>query len=177
MQITNTSKRYGLMAISLHWFMAFLIIVLLASGLYMTRIPIGILKLKLYGWHKELGFLVLWLVMFRLGWRVSNITPSLAQLPNWERIAARTVHWLFYFFMFALPISGWLITSAAGLPVSFFGWFIIPNIISASEEQRLFFQEVHEWLSYGLIITFIGHTGAALKHEFINKDDILRRMF
>lgn len=175
MRITNTEDRYGVLAIFLHWLMAIILIGLLALGLYMVDIPIGIEKLKLYGWHKEYGLLALALVIVRLVWRLVTITPSL-QLPLWEIIAARTVHWAFYGFMFAMPITGWLITSAAGLPVSFFGLFVLPNLIAPNEELRILFQEIHEWLGYALIATIVLHASAALKHHFINKDDILRRM-
>lgn len=176
MQINNTNKRYGLIAILLHWVMAILIVGLLAMGLYMTRIPVSLLKLKLFGWHKEYGMLVLMLVMLRIVWRTTHLIPSLSELTAFERMAARTVHWAFYAFMIALPITGWLITSAAGLEISFFGLFLIPNLISPNEKVRVLCQEIHQWLSYGLIVTFCGHVGAALKHHFINKDDILRRM-
>lgn len=175
MHLKNTENSYGIVAILLHWFMAILLIGLLALGLYMVSLPISLEKLKLYGWHKEYGLLALWLIILRLGWRIANITPHLA-LPKWEKIAARSVHWAFYFFMFALPLTGWLITSAAGLPPSFFGLFTLPDLVAPNEEQRLLFQEIHEWLGYGLIATILLHTSAALKHHFINKDDILRRM-
>lgn len=118
MQIRNTSTKFGQVTIFFHWIMAVLIIGLLGVGLYMVRIPISLEKLKLYGWHKEYGFLVLFLAFFRLIWRLTNQLPELA-IPLLEKIAARSMHWAFYFFMFAMPISGWLITSAAGLPASF----------------------------------------------------------
>jgi cytochrome b561 len=86
------------------------------------------------------------------------------------------VHWLFYLLMFALPLTGWLITSAAGLPVSFFGLFVLPNLISSDQQSLLFYEEIHKWIGYGLIATLCLHTAAALKHHFINKDDILKRM-
>ncbi len=176
MQITNTKDRFGLVAILLHWLMALLLIGLVILGLYMTRIPISAQKLKFYGWHKEFGILALMFVIVRLTWRLTNTNPSLSSLPLWERAAARSVHWAFYGFMFAIPISGWLITSASGLPVSVFGWFVLPNLVSNSEASRLFYTMIHKWLAYGLIVTFCGHVAAALKHHFINKDDILRRM-
>lgn len=175
MQIKNSLSRYGFIAIALHWIIAILIIALLALGLYMVALPISLEKLKLYGWHKEYGILALMLAMLRIMWRLANITPLLS-LPLWERLAARTVHWAFYGFMFAMPITGWLITSAAGLPVSFFGLFVLPDLVSANNDQMKLFQEIHEWLGYGLIATIVLHTCAALKHHFINKDDILRRM-
>lgn len=175
MLLKNTNNRFGVIAILLHWVMALLLIGLLILGLYMVTVPISLEKLKLYGWHKEYGLLALMLVIIRLSWRLANIMPTLA-LPWWEKIAARTVHWAFYGFMFALPITGWLITSAAGLPASFFGLFVLPNLMSPDAHWMKIFQATHEWLGYGLLVTFVLHTSAALKHHFINKDNILRRM-
>lgn len=175
MRLKNSESRFGLIAILLHWIMAVLIIGLLAVGLYMVSLPIGLQKLKLYGWHKEYGFLVLALVVFRLSWRLFNITPHLS-LPWFEMLAARLVHLAFYGFMFAMPISGWLVTSAAGLPASFFGLFTLPNLVAPNEEWRTIFQMAHKWLGYGLIALIALHASAAFKHHFINKDDILRRM-
>ena len=175
MQFKNSSSGFGIVAISLHWIIAILIIGLLILGLYMVNLPISLEKLKLYGWHKEYGFLVLFLAMFRIIWRLSNQMPELA-LPLLEKIAARSMHWAFYCFMFAMPISGWLITSSAGLPASFFGLFTLPNLVAPDEHNRVVFEWIHEWLGYALIAAIMLHTAAALKHHFINKDDILRRM-
>lgn len=175
MQLTNTDDRYGLIAIFLHWLMAILIIGLLMLGLYMETLPISHTKLKLYGWHKEYGFLALALVIIRLGWRLINITPRLS-LPLWEKLAARSVHWAFYIFMFAMPITGWLVTSASGLPASFFGLFVLPDLVSPNDERRMLFEAMHKWIGYALIATILLHASAAFKHHFINKDDILRRM-
>lgn len=172
----NTENRFGLISILLHWVLAFLMIGLTALGLYMVRMSISIQKLQFYGWHKEWGMLALMLVIVRLTWRLRNINPALDAIPAWEEFSARAVHWAFYFFMFALPITGWLITSSADLPVSFFGLLTFPNLVSGNEPNRLLFSTIHEWLGYALIVTFCMHTGAALKHHFINKDNILRRM-
>lgn len=175
MHLKNSPTSYGSVAVSLHWLMAILLIFLIAIGIYMVNIPISLDKLKLYGWHKEYGLLALALVIFRIIWRYCNVTPYLP-LSLLERIAARTVHWTFYVLMFALPITGWLMTSAAGLPASFFGLFVLPDLIDANESNRLLLQSVHAWLGYILIAVIILHTAAALKHHFINKDDILKRM-
>lgn len=177
MKINNTEKRYGAMAVLLHWIMAILIIGLLAEGLYMVRIPVSLEKLKLFGWHKEYGMLVLILVCFRIGWRFANTVPALpALIPDWQKLAARTAHWAFYFFMFAMPVTGWLITSSAGLPVSLFGWITFPNLISPNANLQSLFSEIHEWLGYALIATVCLHTGAALQHHFINRDNVLKGM-
>ncbi len=172
----NTEHRFGLIAILLHWSMALLLIGLLALGLYMVNLPISVQKLKFYGWHKEFGILALMFVVVRLSWRMSNTTPSLGNLPLWEQLAARAAHYAFYFFMFALPITGLLLTWSANLPASFFGLFTLPTLITPDETKRLLFTEIHKWLAYGLIATFCLHVGAALKHYFIDRDDILQRM-
>jgi cytochrome b561 len=175
MLIKNSGSHFGVVAILFHWVMAILIIALLILGLYMVRVPISLEKLKLYGWHKEYGMLALLLVVARSIWRVSNLIPLLT-LPWWEKLAARTVHYTFYGFMFAMPLTGWIITSSSGLPVSFFGLFVFPDLISPNTDTMQLFQQIHKWLGYGLIATIVLHSAAALKHHFINKDDILRRM-
>lgn len=176
MSIKNTLKRYGWVSILLHWTMAIIILGLIAIGLYMTRIPLSSLKLKLYMYHKEFGMLVLLLALIRLIWRLINKTPQLLSLPMWERFIARFVHWAFYAFMFILPLSGWLLSSAAGLPPVFFNLFIFPNLIEANEEVRLLITPFHKWFAYTLSVILGLHIAASLKHHFINKDDILRRM-
>lgn len=177
MNLKNTQDEYGFIAILLHWLMALLLIGLLILGLYMNSLPIGLSKLRLYGWHKEWGILALFLFVPRILWRLVNITPFLAPLlPLWEIIAARMTHWIFYLLMLTLPLTGWMMSSAAGLPVSFFGLFILPDLVSPDENLRMILQQVHLWLAYALIGFILLHTAAALKHHFINHDDILRRM-
>jgi cytochrome b561 len=175
MRIKNSEDYYGIVSIFLHWLLAILLIGLLIIGLYMVNLPVSLEKLKLYGWHKEYGLLALALAIIRIGWRLINITPRLS-IPWLEVIAARVVHWSFYGFMFAMPITGWLITSAAGLPASLFGVVTLPDLVSPNPDLMQLFQKIHKWLGYALIVTIILHTSAALKHHFINKDDILRRM-
>ena len=176
MRLKNSNTHYGKIAIVFHWVMVLLLVCLLMLGLYMVSLPIGLEKLKLYGWHKELGVLVLGLAMLRIAWRFCNITPSLAYLPLWEIVAARCTHWAFYLLMFALPLSGWIMSSAAGLPVSFFGLFVLPDLVAPDETLRILFQAIHQWLGYAIIALICLHVAAAFKHHFINKDDIMRRM-
>jgi cytochrome b561 len=176
MRFRNTSDQYGIIAMLLHWIMAVLFIGMVIVGLYMTHIPVSLLKLKLYDWHKEFGILILMLAMVRIVWRLNNIRSSLTELPWWEAFAARAVHWAFYGFMFALPITGWLMTSAAGLAPSFFGLFVLPNLVAPDHGLKKLFETVHQWLAYGLIAAFCAHVGAALKHHWIDRDGILRRM-
>lgn len=178
MRLFNTENHYGNVAIVLHWLMAIIIIGLLALGLYMMPLPISPQKLRFYRWHKEFGVLILGLVMVRFMWRLATITPLLpSYLPTWQKIAARSVHFSFYIFMFLLPISGWLMSSAAGFSVSFFGLFLLPDFISPDENLRIAFTAIHKYLSYLLIAAIIMHVGATVQHYVIYKDNLLRRMW
>jgi cytochrome b561 len=177
MLIKNTTTQYGLVAILFHWLMALLVVLMLCLGLYMVTLPIGVTKLKLYGWHKQIGALILGLVFLRLFWRFVNIVPIFpAHMPNWQRFAARSVHGLLYFFLFALPLTGWLLSSAAGLSVSFFGLFLLPDLISPDENLRHLLTTMHNCLAFTLIAVLFLHIAGALQHHFIDKDDILLRM-
>ena len=175
MLIKNTKNRYGIIAILLHWLIATLIIGMLILGLYMVDQPDSPDKMKLFGWHKEFGFVVLTFAFIRVYWRLINQTPDL-KIPAWEALSSRLVHWTLYGFMFAMPLTGWLLSSAAGYPVSFFGLFTIPTLIARNEQLMHLFGTLHQWLAYTLIALIALHTAAAFKHHFIDKDNILKRM-
>lgn len=177
MQIKNTAQRYGAVAITLHWVMALLIIGMLTLGLYMVGVPISLEKLQLYGLHKEFGVTVLMLVTLRVLWRWTNITPLLPNtMPAWQKLAAHGAHFALYALMFAMPLTGWALSSAAGLPVSFFGLFTLPNLVAPNDGLRLLLTTTHKYLAFSLIAVLCAHVAAALQHHFFNKDDILKRI-
>lgn len=177
MQIFNSDKRYGIVAILFHWVMALIVIGMLCVGLYMTDLKPGPEKFKFYDWHKEFGLLVLFLVIVRVTWRLINITPLLpSSVASWERIAAHIMHWLLYLLMFAMPITGWFMTSAKGFPPSFFGLFVMPPLMAPNPEWGHILATTHQWLAFTLIALLCGHIAAALQHHFIEKDNVLRRM-
>lgn len=178
MPITNTSLRFGFVSITFHWVMALLIIGMLCLGFYMTDLPRSMEKLSLIGWHKSFGVLILMLVVLRFLWRFMNITPTYAdKTPTWEKLAAHAMHYALYGFMFVMPLTGWLMSSAAGLAVSFFGLFTLPNLVSANPIWKNVFFQIHSTCASILIGLIALHVLAALKHHFWDKDDILRRMF
>lgn len=178
MQIKNTETRYGLVTIFFHWLIAIIILAQLTLGLYMTGLPRGLLKLKLYGWHKEIGVLILALAICRLSWRLINIKPAFSfYIPAWQQFAADFVHRAFYFFLLALPLTGWLMSSAAGLSVSFFGLFLLPDLIAPNKELFTVFNKLHEWLAWGLIIFVVLHVLAVIQHLVVYRENILRRMW
>jgi cytochrome b561 len=178
--IENTEDRYGAVAILFHWSMALLVIGLAALGLYMVTLPdvgFNTNKVTLVLYHKELGLLVLVLLSTRLAWRVTQILPRLVEhLPDWQKIAARFVHLSFYALLFALPMTGYLMSSAAGIPVSFFGLFMLPDFVHRDHGLFQRYIAIHQWLGYVLILFIFVHAGAALRHHFVFKDDTLRRM-
>jgi cytochrome b561 len=178
--IANTQDRYGTAAVILHWLMAVLLTGLAVLGLYMVRLPdVGFdtKKITLILYHKDFGMLALALAALRLAWRVGNALPRLVEhLPEWQIVVARFVHLSFYALMFALPVSGWLMSSAGGFPVSFLGLFYLPDLIGRDEYLFEVFIAVHRWLGYGLVALIGLHAGAALTHHFIFKDDTLRKM-
>jgi len=178
--IKNIEDRYGAVAILFHWSMALLVIGLAALGLYMVTLPdvgFNTNKVTLVLYHKEFGLLVLVLLATRLAWRVTQILPRLVgHLPDWQKIAARFVHLAFYALLFALPMTGCLMSSAAGIPVSFFGLFILPDFVHRDYDLFRRYVAIHQWLGYVLILFIFVHAGAALRHHFVLKDDTLRRM-
>jgi cytochrome b561 len=178
--LANTAQRYGLVAAALHWGMALLLAALTALGLYMVALPdagFDTRKITLILYHKEIGMTVLVLVLLRLAWRITQVLPLLvAHLPEWQQVAARFVHLCFYALMVALPLTGWLMSSAAGIPVKFLELFTLPDLMGRDD---LWFQRliaIHQALAWALIALFAVHAGAALRHHFAFRDDTLRRM-
>lgn len=160
--------------------MAIVLAALVVLGLYMVSLPdVGFdtWKIVLILYHKQLGMFALTLVLLRLGWRAGHVLPALVEtLPEWQKVTARVVHLCLYALMLALPVTGWLMSSAAGFPVSFLGWFDLPDLVSQSDYLFRGFVGVHKWLSYALIALTVMHAGAALMHHFMFKDETLKKM-
>jgi cytochrome b561 len=179
--LANTPERYGAVALLLHWGMAALLVGLSALGLYMVGLPdVGFdrEKITLILVHKAIGMVALLLVLLRLAWRWVNPLPRLAAgLPDWQQVAARFVHLLFYVLMLALPLTGWLMSSAGAYPVTFFGWFDVPDLIEPNEKLFVELIALHRWLADGLLVLLALHAAAALRHHFAWRDDTLRRMW
>lgn len=175
MQWKNTENKFGLVSKLLHWIMAIMIITLLTVGLVMTNLADSDMKWTIYGMHKSFGLVVLAMAICRLVWRFINIVPKLVSV-FWERMLARGVHALFYILMIMMPLSGWLMSSAGGYTIPFFGLFNVPFLIPKNESLGQLFGQAHEWIGYGLIALITLHILASFKHHIIDKDDILKRM-
>ena len=172
------SVSYTPTARALHWIMGLLLILMLAAGLVMEDIEDPALKGTVYTLHKATGILILALAAFRVLWRFSHAVPAFAaSLRPWQATAARWVHFGLYAIMFIMPISGWGMSSAAGYPVSFYGLFVLPNLVSANPECKELFETIHSVGANAFMILLAAHVAAALYHHLILKDNTLRRIW
>jgi cytochrome b561 len=171
-------QRYTNTAIALHWLIALLIVTAFTLGLVMTDMPgISPAKLRYYNWHKWAGVTVLLLAALRLLWRLGHRPPELdGAMPAWQRHAAHGVHRLLYLLMFAVPLSGYFYTLAAGRPVVYFGLFRLPVLIGPDPALKAVLEEVHAWLNWTMAAIVAVHVLGALKHAVVDRDATLRRM-
>ncbi|MBF0588605.1 MAG: cytochrome b [Magnetococcales bacterium] len=176
--LTNTPTHYGLVARAFHWLMALFIIALLVQGFWMTNLTYD------HPWynkalviHDAFGVLAFLLFILRLVWRFYDPAPSYEEeLASWERWIAGTVHVLLYLLMGAIPITGYLITTATGSPVSIFGWFELPALLGPQPGMEDMAGKIHLYLGLGMIFLVSMHVVATLKHHFIDRNHALHRM-
>jgi cytochrome b561 len=178
MQLRNTLARYGLVAKTLHWAIVIGIIAqyfLAEAGESEHATSAAMTPMN---WHVSLGVTLLALASVRILWRTFDRTPAWpVEMRGYEKFFAASVHLLFYVLLFAIPISGWLLSSVEGDGLTFFGWFNLPPLVPQGSEQREeLIEEVHEVLFNILFALAIVHVIAALKHHFIDRDRVLRRM-
>ena len=190
MAIRNTRESWGWPARLLHWVMAAAILFLLGVGFYMGQVLTGedsdtlMQKYDLVQTHKSWGFTVFVLALLRLIWRALNPSPALPdKMGRLERLAAHVGHWGLYACMIAMPLTGWLMASSSSLQDmgyvqnSVFGLFLMPDPFNpGSEELESLFKTLHFSIALALTALLLGHVAAALKHHFVNRDTVLRRM-
>jgi cytochrome b561 len=171
-------QRYTATAIALHWLIAVLIIGTFTLGLVMTDIPgLTPTKLRYFSWHKWAGVTVLLLATLRLLWRLLHRAPAYPDaMPPWQRQAAHALHGLLYILIFAVPLSGYFYSLAAGVKVVYFGLFPLPDLIGPDPALKPVLKAVHYWLNM-LMAGLVGlHVAAALKHLLVDRDRIMQRM-
>ena len=172
-----TIVRYTRTAILLHWLMAVLILGLFGLGIYMADLPLSPQKLKLYSYHKWAGITVLLLALTHVAWRIGHAPPPLpASQPQWQQMAAHAGHGLLYVLIFAAPLSGWLMSSALGFPVVWFGVLPLPDLIEKNRELGELLKLAHQYLNYTFLLVVTGHALAAVKHQWLDRDGTLSRM-
>jgi cytochrome b561 len=168
-------KSFPLFSKVLHWVMAALILTMLFIGIAMVASLADYHRLVAI--HKPLGILILLLVAIRLINRLFSRPPALpTEMPPLLKLAAHASHWLLYGLMFALPLVGWGMLSAAGYPIALIGAFHLPPILPHDVHLYSVLRPLHTLLAYLLFATFLAHLGAALAHALIFKDGVFKSM-
>ena len=177
MLFKNNEARYGAVAQLFHWAVVVLIVTQYVLAIKGHDLPIGPSKIATLAQHKSVGITILGLAILRLLWRWFNPVPvTPPTTPRWQRIAAHASHFLLYALLLTMPVIGWLMSSARNFPVSWFGIFTLPDFIEPDRAAYEFLHELHGTLARVLFFVALVHIAAALKHHFIDRDNVLRRM-
>ncbi|MBX3713522.1 MAG: cytochrome b [Lysobacter sp.] len=177
MSLKNPSDRWGGVSQCLHWATVVLIVAIAYIGLTMGDLPNGPDKIRTYALHKSIGLTILALVALRVLWRLAAGAPRpVPGSPRWQERIASLTHFGIYVLLFAIPISGWVMNSAAGYPLQWFGLFNLPAIAGKSQELREAAKEAHELMFWLLALMVVAHAGAAFYHHLFQQDATLARM-
>ena len=176
MPFRNTTRAWGSLSKALHWIIVLLIInqwVIAQRAEHLT----GFQKFTTLAWHKSFGMTILMLAVIRLAWRLMNPVPDLtAETKPWERNLAKVSHFLLYLLIFAMPLSGWMMSSARAFGVSWFNLFQFPDLVGKNDQLYEFLQDLHHTLFAVLMTVAVLHVAGALKHHFIDRNHVLKRM-
>jgi len=176
MPLKNTASEWGSLARSLHWFVVLLVIVQFVLAWTADEMPEeSAQRLTLVARHVSFGFTVLALTLARILWRIANPTPAPPAGARWETLVAHTTLGLLYLLLLALPLTGWVMSGGHGDAVAWFG-APLPALVHKGSALGRPAHEVHEILGWVLLALIALHTLAALKHQFIARNDVLRRM-
>ncbi|MGZ5841465.1 MAG: cytochrome b [Xanthobacteraceae bacterium] len=176
--LRNTTATWGWGAKALHWIGALAILILLGHGWWMTHMTPRPERLANYAWHAALGYDFLVLLVIRLLWRWTNAVPDLpADTKPWERFAAHAGHVGLYVLMFVVAGTGWAVAVTARTPMTtdLFGLSFAP-VITLERSTRNLIEGTHEVLAYLTAVLVLVHIAGALRHHFVKKNDVLRRM-
>ena len=177
MTLKNTDERWGPVSQALHWTIVLLILGQGIVGLVMTELRNSPGKVEVYALHKSVGLTLLALALLRLLWRWYAGTPRhVPGMPRWQQRAADLSHYGLYALLFAIPLSGWVLNSAAGFPLQWFGLFSVPAITGKDHALHELAEELHEWLFWGLVALALVHASAAVHHHLFRRDATLARM-
>ena len=179
MQWRNTSARYGLVSVLLHWSVALVVFGLFGLGFWMVGLSYyDPWRQSAPDLHKSIGILLFAVMLLRLLWRLCSPAPAaLASHGRLTRLASKLGHGVLYLGLFGVMISGYLISTADGRGIEVFGLFSVPATLTGITQQEDIAGAIHEYLAWGLVIFAGLHGMAALKHHFIDRDSTLLRMF
>ncbi len=169
-------NRYSLPLIGLHWLTLLLIIAAYVLATLLEDMTLSPLKLKLYSWHKWVGMSVLFLLPLRLLLRFVDRFDHRFELTMLEVKVSAAMHGVLYLLLIAVPVFGWLHSSAAGFSVVWFGVLPLPDLVGKDKALAEVFKELHEGSVNLLIALVVLHAAAALYHHHIRRDGVLARM-
>lgn len=170
-----TTGRWPASVIALHWIMAGIIVATMTLGWVAEAYPSSPDKVRLFVWHKSLGITVLLLLALRLPNRLRCVAPAVSAGMSRIRLsAARAVQFLLYCLMAVMPLSGWVINSAADFPLKLFGRVPWPAIVGPDEQLKELAESVHQAALWILVALLVLHVAAALHHHFVLRDGVLR---
>jgi cytochrome b561 len=168
---------YTRTAITLHWMIFITVLGGWALGQYMVGLPFSPQKLRYVSWHKWIGVTTFIFTVLRLAWRVYRPAPPLpATMTALQRRAAALTHALLYVLVIVIPISGWLFSSASGVPTVYLGLIQLPDFLHKDKAVADTLRLVHASLNWTLLVLVCGHAAFALKHHFVDRDGVLARM-
>ena len=177
MPLRNTANSYGAVAKLLHWGILALIITQYLLAEAAEELEDGPDKFATIANHKSVGMLILLLMLARIGWKLANRgLPQPVPMARPQQIAAAAGHGILYLLLLILPLSGWMMSSAAGYPTALFGLFEFPMLLGENHDLHEALEEVHETLFNAVVIVAVLHALAAVFHHVWMKDDTLRRM-
>ena len=178
---SSTVQRYDKLTILLHWLLGVALIAIFILGIYMADLPFSPQRIRLFNWHKWVGISVFGLSFLRLFWRFLHPAPALPMplqqaMSSWQVLAYKAIHFGLYVLFFAVPLLGWAYSSAAGFPVVLFGQIPLPDLTSPNQALAETLKDLHQASAYAMAMLVVAHVGAALKHQFIDRDGLLARM-
>ena len=180
MNSANSNSEYTSTAKLLHWLVAGLVVVQFVLANLGERAEDAddlVRELALFANHRSVGITILTLIVIRLLWRWRNPAPRLPEtVPRWQVTASRVSHYSLYGILLAMPVSGWLMSSAADVSVTWFNLVQMPDFVAVNHELHETFEEVHKLLAKLLFVIASLHILAALKHGVFDKDGVLQRM-
>lgn len=170
------TRGYTRTAVLLHWLIALLILSGFTIGANMVDLRMSPEKLRLFSYHKWIGITVLGLALIRSVWRLTHAAPPDEPMPRWQRALAHLTHALLYALMIAVPMLGWLYSSATGYPVVYLKLWQLPDLVPKNAALAKVLVAAHTWLAWTLFWIVLLHVAGALKHHFIDRDATFRRM-
>ncbi len=178
MSDSDRPERYTTTAIALHWLIAVAVVAQIAFGWWMLQVPkdpVGP-RVNAFNLHKSIGLTLLLLVAIRIAWRATHRPPTLPPMPAWQANAARLNHWILYACLVVQPLSGYVGSAVSGYPVRYFG-LLLPGWAPKNIPLKELLSVVHFVSSWILVAAITLHIAAALKHQFVDRDQLLRRMW